>query len=279
MKSAPFKMHSPITEDEVLNLLKQYGEDARVIAGGQTLVPVLAMRVASPDHLIDINQIASLKRFEVNKNQLEVYAGVRQSELEQWHGLGEAQPLLKMMLPWIAHTPIRNRGTVCGSIAHADPSAELVLALTVLEGSVTLVSAKRKRNVSASNFFIGALQTDRQADELIQSVQFPLKNPNAGFGFAEFGYRHGDFAVVAVAVIKDGDKWTVGFGGIDDVAKIYKTTAKSIEQVMRFIDDLATEVEVREDPTATSGLRRHLMRTLGMQACMDAERFKGSSSK
>jgi 2-furoyl-CoA dehydrogenase FAD binding subunit len=279
MKSAPFKMHSPITEDEVLNLLKQYGEDARVIAGGQTLVPVLAMRVASPDHLIDINQIASLKRFEVNKNQLEVYAGVRQSELEQWHGLGEAQPLLKMMLPWIAHTPIRNRGTVCGSIAHADPSAELVLALTVLEGSVTLVSAKRKRNVSASNFFIGALQTDRQADELIQSVQFPLKNPNAGFGFAEFGYRHGDFAVVAVAVIKDGDKWTVGFGGIDDVAKIYKTTAKSIEQVMRFIDDLATEIEVREDPTATSGLRRHLMRTLGMQACMDAERFKGSSSK
>jgi 2-furoyl-CoA dehydrogenase FAD binding subunit len=279
MKSAPFKMHSPITEDEVLDLLKQYGEDARVIAGGQTLVPVLAMRVASPDHLIDINKIASLKRFEVNKNQLEVYAGVRQSELEQWHGLGEAQPLLKMMFPWIAHTPIRNRGTVCGSIAHADPSAELVLALTVLEGTVTLVSAKRKRNVNAANFFIGALQTDRQPDELIQSVQFPLKNPNAGFGFAEFGYRHGDFAVVAVAVIKDGDKWTVGFGGIDDVAKIYKTTAKSIEEVMRFIDDLATEIEVREDPTATSGLRRHLMRTLGKQACMDAERFKGSSSK
>lgn len=279
MKSAPFKMHSPVTEDEVLALLKKYGEDARIIAGGQTLVPVLAMRVASPDHLIDINKIASLKRFEVNKNQLEVCAGVRQSELEQWQGLGEVQPLLKMMLPWIAHTPIRNRGTVCGSIAHADPSAELVLALSVLEGSITLVSSKKKRTVAASNFFVGALQTDRQPDELIQSVQFPLKNPNAGFGFAEFGYRHGDFAVVAVAAIKDGDKWTVGFGGIDDVARIYKTTAKSIEQVMRFIDDLATEIEVREDPTATSGLRRHLMRTLGMQACMDAERFKGSSSK
>ena len=279
MKSAPFKMHSPITEDEVLVLLKKYGEDARIIAGGQTLVPVLAMRVASPDHLIDINQIASLKRFEVNKNQLEVYAGVRQSELEQWHGLGEAQPLLKMMFPWIAHTPIRNRGTVCGSIAHADPSAELVLALTVLEGSVTLVSAKRKRNVDASHFFIGALQTDRQPDELIQSVQFPLKNPDAGFGFAEFGYRHGDFAVVAVAVIKDGDKWTVGFGGIDDVAKVYKTTAKSIEEVVRFIDGVATDSEVREDPTATSGLRRHLMRTLGKQACVDADQFKRPSSK
>ena len=279
MKSAPFKMHSPITENEVLDLLKQYGEDARVIAGGQTLVPVLAMRVASPDHLIDINQIASLKRFEVNKNQLEVYASVRQSELEQWHGLGEAQPLLKMMFPWIAHTPIRNRGTVCGSIAHADPSAELVLALTVLEGSVTLVSAKRKRNVDASNFFVGALQTDRQSDELIQSVQFPLKSPDAGFGFAEFGYRHGDFAVVAVAVIKDKDKWTIGFGGIDDVAKIYKTTAKSIEEVIQFIDDLATDIEVREDPTATSGLRRHLMRTLGNQACQDAEQFKGLRTK
>lgn len=279
MKSAQFKMHLPISEDEVLALLKKYGEDARIIAGGQTLVPVLAMRVASPDHLIDINQIASLKRFQVNKNQLEVFAGVRQSELEQWQGLGEAQPLLKMMLPWIAHMPIRNRGTICGSIAHADPSAELVLALTVLEGSITLVSAKKKRIIAASNFFVGALQTDRQPEELIQSVQFPLKNPDAGFGFAEFGYRHGDYAVVMVAVIKDRGEWTIGFGGIDDVAKLYKTTAKSTEEVIQFIDDLATEIEVREDPTTTSGLRRHLMRTLGKQACIDAEQFKRSNSK
>ena len=178
------------------------------------------------------------------------------------------------MLPWIAHTPIRNRGTVCGSIAHADPSAELVLGLAVLDGSVTLASKKKKRVVHARDFFLGALQTSRQSNEFIEAVQFPICGPHAGFGFAEYGYRHGDFAVVAVAVIKEGDVWTIGFGGIDDVVRVYKCTAASLDKANQFIDELAADTEVREDPTATSGLRRHLMRTLGARACKQAMEFK-----
>ena len=279
MKSAPFQMHQPNSMEQALHLLEQYGEDARILAGGQTLVPVLAMRVATPENLIDINQINSLKQIEYKHPHLEIYAGVRQSELEYWNGLDQVQPLLHLMFPWIAHTPIRNRGTICGSIAHADPSAELVLALTVLEGSVALVSKKKKRIISASDFFIGALQTDRQSNELIQSVIFPSKIKNAGYGFAEYGYRHGDFAVVAVAVIRDGDNWSIGFGGIDDVAKLYKTVAKSAKEAVQFIDQLASDIEVREDPTATSGLRRHLMRSLGEKACMQADQFFKGESK
>jgi 2-furoyl-CoA dehydrogenase FAD binding subunit len=279
MKSAPFQMHQPNSVDEVLLLLNQYGEDSRILAGGQTLVPVLAMRVASPKHIIDINRIEALKYFAVKGNQLEIYAGVRQSEIESWDGLNQAQPLLELVLPWIAHTPIRNRGTVCGSIAHADPSAELVLALTVLEGSVVLESKKRKRVVPVANFFLGALQTDRQPDELIKSVIFPSKIQNAGYGFAEYGYRHGDFAVVAVAVVRNGDDWNIGFGGIDDVAKLYKTVAKSTLEAIEFVHQLASEVEVREDPTATSGLRRHLMRSLGEKACKQAGRISNGELK
>ena len=274
MKSAPFQMHQVSTKDEILELLDRYGDDARIIAGGQTLVPVLAMRVASPDHLIDINQVASLKRFGISGRSLEVGACVRQSELEGWDQLTRAQPLLAMMLPWIAHTPIRNRGTVCGSIAHADPSAELVLGLAVLDGSVTLVSKKRARIVKAKDFFLGALQTDRQPNEFIEAVHFPIAGEATGYGFAEFGYRHGDFAVVAVAVIKDGDSWTIGFGGIDDTARVHKINAESFDQVNQFLDELASETEVREDPTATSGLRRHLMRTIGKRACKQAMEFK-----
>ncbi len=274
MKSAPFVMHQARSSSHILDLLDRYGEDARVIAGGQTLVPVLAMRVASPDHLIDINKVEELKNFGVSGDVLQVRAGVRQSELEHWSDLRRTQPLLSMMFPWIAHAPIRNRGTVCGSIAHADPSAELVLGLSVLEGSVTLTSKKKKRVVQAKDFFLGALQTSRQSNEFIEAVEFPIRRPHAGFGFSEYGYRHGDFAVVAVAVIKEGDHWTIGFGGIDDVVKVYKCAASSLDEANQFIDDLAAEIEVREDPTATSGLRRHLMRTLGKRACQQAIDFK-----
>ena len=276
MKSAPFLMHQAHSQSNILDLLDKYGEDARIIAGGQTLVPVLAMRVASPDHLIDINKVDELKRFGVSGDVLQVGAGVRQSELEQWSELRKTQPLLSMMFPWIAHTPIRNRGTVCGSIAHADPSAELVLALAVLDGTVTLASKKKKRVVQAKDFFLGALQTSRESNEFIEAVQFPIRGPHAGFGFAEYGYRHGDFAVVAVAVIKEGDVWTIGFGGIDDVVRVYKCTAISLEKAKHFIDALAADAEVREDPTATSGLRRHLMRTLGARACQQAMEFKSN---
>jgi 2-furoyl-CoA dehydrogenase FAD binding subunit len=158
MKSAPFVMHQANSQADIVNLLDQYGDDARIIAGGQTLVPVLAMRVASPDHLIDI------KNFGVSGDVLLVGSGVSQAALEKWSDLDKTQPLLSMMFPWIAHAPIRNRGTVCGSIAHADPSAELVLGLAVLEGSVTLVSKKKKRIVQAKDFFLGALQTCRQSN-------------------------------------------------------------------------------------------------------------------
>lgn len=273
MKSAPFVMHQASSQSNILDLLDTYGEDARIIAGGQTLVPVLAMRVASPDHLIDINRVEGLKNFGVFGDVLRVGAGVRQSTLENWDQLHTVQPLLSMMFPWIAHAPIRNRGTVCGSIAHADPSAELVLGLAVLEGSVTLVSKKKKRVVQAKDFFLGALQTSRQPNEFIEAIEFPIRDPNAQFGFAEYGYRHGDFAVVAVAVIKEVDRWVIGFGGIDDVVKVYKCDASSLDEVNQFIEVIAAEAEVREDPTATSGLRRHLMRSLGKRACQQAIDF------
>jgi len=274
MKSAPFVMHQATSQEEVLDLLDQLGEDARILAGGQTLVPVLAMRVASPDHLIDINKVAELNRFEVINGALQVGAGVRQAELEAWSDLYQVQPLLQMMFPWIAHAPIRNRGTICGSIAHADPSAELVLALAVLEGSVILRSKKKKRIVKASDFFLGALQTSRQPNELIEAVQFPIQSNDVGYGFSEYGYRHGDFAVVAVAAIKKGERWTIGFGGIDDIVRIHQFHAGTLEQAKTLIDELASDIEVREDPTATSGFRRHLMRKLGARACLQAMEVK-----
>ncbi len=270
MKTAPFQMHHVNSQKEVLSLLDQYGEDARILAGGQTLLPVLAMRIASPEHLIDINQVDELKYFGKKENFLVVGAGVRQSELEAWSELPKVQPLLQMMFPWVAHSPIRNRGTVCGSIAHADPSAEMVLALCVLGGVVVLMTKQGSRTVPAQEFFVGALQTVRQPNELITEVQFPIFDQTATFGFAEYGYRHGDFAVVAVAVCKVKNKWSIGFGGINDCVVVHHFDASTLEEASNKVQTLATSLEVRQDPSATSGLRRHLMRTLGHQACRQA---------
>ena len=277
MKPAPFQLHQVHSRKEALSLLEKYKDDAKVLAGGQTLVSVLAMRVASPDHLIDINKVEEFKTIEVQNDLLRIGPCVRQAQLENWVELYKTQPLLSMMFPWVSHTAIRNRGTVCGSIAHADPSSELVLALAVLRGTVELSNKKAIRKIRATEFFIGALQTDRKSNELISAVNFPISRKGEGYGFAEYGYRHGDFAVVAVAVVKRGGHWRIGFGGIDDVPIVVEVNTASTSKAIEFLEKISSDIEVREDPTATSGLRRHLMRTLGKRACMQAEEFKGIS--
>lgn len=265
MKSAQFTLHQPNNLEQSLKVLHQYQDDVKVISGGQTLLPILAMRVASPLHLLDINLLEELNHISITKNELKVGAIVRHSDLEEYLSIEKTLPLLKEMIPWIAHLAIRHRGTVCGSIAHADPSAELPLALLILDGSVELRSKSGTRRVLAKNFFLGALQTDRQADELITAVFFPVMDRNEKFGFAEFGYRHGDFAVVSVAIRNIGTKWKIGFGGIHDTPKVFEESFQTREQVIAYINDLASSEDVREDSSTSAGFRRHLMRSLGHQ--------------
>ncbi len=261
MKSAPFVVHQPTNLKEAVELSRQYGEDAKIIAGGQTLVPMLAMRIATPAILIDVNEVKELNEIVEKHDSIEVGAAVSQARLEDHLVENESHPLLNSMIPWIAHRPIRNRGTVGGSIAHADPSAELVLALSILEGSVVLANHRQQRKVAAQDFFIGALQTDRQMDEILVKVIFPKLDKNVQYGFTEYGYRHGDFAVVSVAVVKDKNEWTFAYGGIDDTAQVFKEKLASTQDALAFVAHLANSANVREDPTASSGLRRHLMQS------------------
>lgn len=266
MKPAAFDLAIPQTVSQACELLDDTANDSRVIAGGQTLMPILAMRVAQPSQLIDLSNISELRTIESSTDGLRVRAMVRQSALEDRLHQDLQHPALARVLPWIAHRTIRNRGTVCGSIAHADPSAELPLALTVLEGDVIAQSRKGRRIIAAKNFFQGALQTSLNPNELIYAVRFPQPRPGSTTGFAEFGYRHGDFAVVSVLVIRELDRWIFGFGGIDDTPKRFEVKSVSEKDATDYINHLTTEIDVREDPNATALFRRHLMRTLGAQA-------------
>jgi len=261
MKSAPFVVHQPKSLRDAVNLSAIHGEDAKIIAGGQTLVPMLAMRIATPATLIDINNVKELTTIVEKEHFIEVGAAVSQARLEDYLANKNTHPLLATMMPWIAHRSIRNRGTVGGSIAHADPSAELVLALSILQGWVVLASAKKQRKVFAQEFFIGALQTDRQMDEILVQINFPKVDKNAQYGFVEYGYRHGDFAVVSVALIKNDKEWTFAYGGINDTPQVFKEKLLSHQDALAFVAHLANTVNVREDPTASADLRRHLMQS------------------
>ena len=196
MKAAPFAYVRPGTlEDTVAELAR---DGAKVLAGGQSLVPVLAMRLGRPTQLVDINAVPELNQLTRDDGAVRIGATVRQRRVQR-DELSAAVPLLRLALPWIGHREIRSRGTVCGSIAHADPSAELPAVASCLDATMVLTSAGGRREVPARDFFTGALSTALQPDELLTEIRFPVTQPGEGFGFGEFARRHGDFALAGVA--------------------------------------------------------------------------------
>ena len=215
MKPAAFDYVRVDGVEDACTLLQRHGDDARILAGGQSLMAVLNMRLAQPSLLVDISRSTALARIEVRDGCVQVGAAATQAALEWRDSLAQELPLLKLVFPYISHFQIRNRGTVCGSVAHADPSAELPLSLLVLEGQVVL-RGKRQRVVAAEDFFTGMLSTARASDELVEAVRFPLAKPGQGFGFREFSRRHGDFAICAVAAVADDRGLRVAVGGVAD---------------------------------------------------------------
>ena len=181
MKPAAFDYVRAEHLDEVLDVLGREGGDARILAGGQSLLPMLNMRLAKPGTIIDIMRLPELARIDSKAGTITVGAGVRQAALLDWPDLGRRLRLAALALPWTGHAQTRSRGTVCGSIAHADPSAELPLVLQALKGEVHLRSAKRRRRVAAQDFFVGMMATARGDEELIEAVSFPAGHERCAF--------------------------------------------------------------------------------------------------
>ncbi len=196
MKPAAFRYHAPKTVDEVVALLAEVAaEDGRVLAGGQSLVPTMAFRLAKPGHLVDINGVAALNRLEVAGGKLVIGACVRHAAFHRPVCAGPLGKLLTDVVRHIAHYPIRNRGTFCGSLAHADPAAEWCLVLAALDGEVLAKSARGERVIAARDFFKGIMTTALADDELLVEARLPILPTDAHCGFYEFNRRAGDFAL------------------------------------------------------------------------------------
>lgn len=266
MKPAPFDHVRIDRVEEALALLATHGDDARILAGGQSLMPILNMRLAQPGLLLDISRCDDLKPVRVEHDHLTIGAAVTQAEVEWRPALAGDVPLLAQAFPVISHFQIRNRGTVCGSLAHADPSAELPLCLSVLGGSVTLRAGHGERTVLARDFFRGLLQTDRQPDELIVACRFPLRRPDEGHAFEEFSVRHGDYALVAAAAVVTRDGIRLGIGGVADRPEVALWPLLDGTALDDAINDFAWSLNAREDAQASAKVRRHLVRELGRRA-------------
>ena len=270
MKPAAFDYQRIASADEACAVLARMGDDARILAGGQSLMAVLNMRLAQPQRLLDISRCAPLQQLRSDAGALRIGAAVTQAALEWRPGLAQELPLLRLAFPHISHFQVRNRGTVAGSIAHADPAAELPLCLLALQGDVLLKSAGASRRVAAEDFFTGMLQTARRADELVEAVRFPLARPGQGFGFDEFSVRHGDFAVCAVAAVADGQRLRIAVGGVADRPVARDFPLLQGDALADALNDFAWQLQARDEPQASAALRRQLVRQLGRRVAMQA---------
>jgi aerobic carbon-monoxide dehydrogenase medium subunit len=196
MKPAPFRYHAPKTVEEAVATLAEVApEDGRVLAGGQSLVPIMAFRLARPGHLVDINGVAALARLAVEGDKLVIGACVRHAAFHKPVEDGPLGRLLTRVVRHIAHYPIRTRGTFCGSIAHADPASEWCLVASALGAEMVARSTKGARTIAAADFFRGIMTTALTEDELLTEVRLPILPPDTRCGFYEFNRRAGDFAL------------------------------------------------------------------------------------
>ena len=220
MKPAPFHYHAPVTVEEAVTQLARYGGDAKVLAGGQSLVPVMAFRLARPGQIVDINGIEELDYARVTDGRLHIGALARHARFHDPVEPGPLGQLLSMVVQSIAHLPIRMRGTFCSSLAHADASSEWCATAATLDAEMVLVNQTGRRVVTAADYFKGFLMTDRADDELLVEARIPLLPAGTRFGFEEFSRRAGDYALtLCLAVIRvEGGKVTearVGVGGAE----------------------------------------------------------------
>jgi aerobic carbon-monoxide dehydrogenase medium subunit len=277
VKPPAFTYHRPRTLDEALDTLARLGADGKVLAGGQSLVPLMSMRLTAPAHLVDINHVADLGRIEVDEDAVRVGALARHTDVERNEQAYGTVPLLRQALQQVAHPTIRNRGTTVGSLVHGDPAAEAPAVLCLLDGVVTLRHAHGTRDVPAAEFFTGPLETDVRPGELATAALFPRPPAGSGTAFVEVARRRGDYAMCGVAAVVTRATPTarvalvsVGAGPVVvDVSDAFDGETLHPERALPLVD---AAIDPEADIHASADYRRHLAHVLVLRAVDEATR-------
>ena len=279
MKPASFNYHVPSSIDEAVRLLSQYSDaEGRIIAGGQSLVPTMAFRLARPAHLIDISGISALDKITQEEDRLIIGAGVRHSAFHKPVCDGPLGALLTEVVQHIAHLPIRTRGTFCGALAHADPASEWCALAVTLDATLVAKSTDGERQIPASSFFETVMTTTLVENELLTEAQLPMLPNNSRFGFEEFSRRAGDYALTMALVVweDEGGKISnarIGLGGVEDrprriieAEEILNGNIPSDDVFRAAAEAAASDVDPMEDHATSAGYRRDLVKALTRRA-------------
>jgi aerobic carbon-monoxide dehydrogenase medium subunit len=282
VKPAPFDYHAPESVADVVALLGEHGDDAKVLAGGQSLVPMLALRLTRFEHLVDITHVGELHGITRSNGSLRIAAATLQAVAEHDPAVAEAVPLLGRAIPHIGHFQIRNRGTVGGSLAHADPASELPAVALALDATFEVAGPSGSREIGASEFFTGTWSTALADDEVLVATRFPVWKGRIGFGFGEIARRSGDFAlagVVSAVELGDDDRITraaVGLFGVSSTPVRASSTEAAITGQPAAADAVkgaalagASELETVADVHATASYRKRVAAYL-METALDA---------
>jgi aerobic carbon-monoxide dehydrogenase medium subunit len=278
VKPPRFEYHAPATVEDALALLGRYGGDAKLLAGGQSLMPLLNFRLAKPAALVDLNRIPALAGIREANGHLVLGAMTRQRVIEFSPLVARRVPLLTAATRWVGHLPIRSRGTIGGSVAHADPSAEYPVVLAALDGEVVVRGPRGERRLRAGELFQTYLTTTLEADEILTEVRLPASPEGAGYAFEEFARRQGDFAIVGIAAViaREGDRCRLARLAAGGAASV-PVRLRAAEEILESegLSDHAVEaaaaraaelVDPDSDIHATAAYRRHLTRVLTARA-------------
>jgi carbon-monoxide dehydrogenase medium subunit len=274
MKPAAFDYYAPTTVDDVMALLKRYGSDARLLAGGQTLLPMMNFRLAAPKVIIDLNRIPELAFIREAGGQVHIGAMTRQRALEFSPVIAKDLPLLHEAIKMVGHLPTRSRGTIGGSLANADSAAEIPMILQVLEGEVLVRGPDGERTIPAAELILDAMTTSLAESEMLAEVRFQVMPQGALFAVEEFSRRRGDFAIAAVAamlVVKDGlcEKARIATAGVSSFSsrlraaeEILEGRALDADAIRKASEAAGASIEPVSDRNASEEYRRHLTRVL-----------------
>jgi carbon-monoxide dehydrogenase medium subunit len=277
MKPPPFRYHDPRTIPEVVDLLGTL-DNAKLLAGGQSLMPMLNLRYVLPDHVIDLNRVEGLSGIRERDGMLEIGAMTRQRDIEFSDLVRERCPLMYEAIRQVGHRQTRNRGTLGGSLAHLDPAAELVSVATALDASVQVRGTKGERTIDFADFAVAYMTTALDPDELLTAARFPIWPPRHGYAFVEFSRRHGDFAIVSAAVLLTEDeagkitRASVTLGGMGEKPVRAEAVERALigsvprAEMLRDICEACRNLPAIDDIHASAGYRQHLATVLSRRA-------------
>ena len=270
MKPCNFEYAKCFTISDVTQILNEFGDKAQILAGGQSLVSMLNMRIVNPEIIVDINFLKDIISIEEKDDTIVIGPLYRQLELENWISLKTKLPLIDQAIHYVGHIQHRARGTVIGSICHGDPTSELPLCFLALNGKIHLKSKKGERTILADDFYLGPLLTLKNSNELAIKLELPIRKENVGYAFDEVSEKYSDYAISSFAVVSDNNKIRFALGGIPSKPTVIEWDMKNFEYIDDLLNDFAWMLNLEDDQHASAIYKRELIRKVGKKTILNS---------